>query len=198
MVARMQSCHQNKSCCQIFSNDDLKKEIEKTIPNLRRYARSLAQNVDDADDVVQETLLLALSRLHQFKPHANLKAWLFTIARNSFISSIRRKRPFVELSDESCLPVTGPAQEHRIMLNETARAYGRLLPSHREIIALIVFEGMKYEEASELLGVPVGTVRSRLSRARALLREAQDGVAMNRQQHQRQETEPEFRLAVPA
>ena len=150
------------------------RDIEGLMPNLRRFARSLARDADEADDVVQDALLAALDHIHLFEPGSNLRAWLFTITRNTFISHQRRRRvrAHLPLDDETLDLQAPPAQEARIAQARLAAAYEQLPRPHREVLALVVFESMSYEQAAEILAVAVGTVRSRLSRARAGLRAA--------------------------
>jgi len=150
------------------------REVEGMMPNLRRYARSLARDADEADDVVQDALVAALDKIHQFEPGTNLRAWLFTITRNTFITHRRRRRirTHLPLDDETLDLQAPPAQEARIAQSHLAAAYERLPRPQREVLALVVFESMSYEQAAAILAVAVGTVRSRLSRARAGLRAA--------------------------
>jgi RNA polymerase sigma-70 factor, ECF subfamily len=145
-------------------------EIEAMLPNLRRYARALTHHPEDADDVVQDALLSAFAKWHQFRPGTNLRAWLFTIVRNAFHDRVRSRRRHMAmpLCEGEDLATSGNQEQH-VRCREVASAFRRL-PSHsREIISIVVFEGMSYEEAAEVLGIRVGTVRSRLSRARSAL-----------------------------
>jgi RNA polymerase sigma-70 factor (ECF subfamily) len=145
-------------------------EIETLLPNMRRYARALTRNPDDADDVVQDALVSALAKQHQFQPGTNLRAWLFTIIRNAFHDRIRRNRKQVAMPlDEGLHPSTEASQEQHVRCGEVARAFRRLPTNSREVIGLVVFEGMSYEQTAVILGVRLGTVRSRLSRARSML-----------------------------
>ena len=150
------------------------RELERMMPNLRRYARSLTRDADEADDVVQDALVAALDKIHLFEPGTNLRAWLFTITRNTFISHQRRRRirTHLPLDDESLDLQAPPAQEARVAQSHLAAAYEQLPRPQREVLALVVFESMSYEQAAEILEIAVGTVRSRLSRARAGLRAA--------------------------
>lgn len=147
--------------------------IEEEIPRLRRYARYLARDMDRADDLVQECLARAISNLRQWKPGTNLRAWLFVILRNVHLNELRRDKR-TTLDGE--LPASHPAlgtpgnQEDHLALLETQAAFNRLSPEHKEILVLVVIEGLAYEEAASVLDVPVGTVRSRLSRARLTLK----------------------------
>ena len=154
---------------------DLHNLIEAEIPHLRRYARFLTHDVADADDLVQQCLVRAIERLHQWRVGTNMRAWLFTILRNQFISDVRRESRRRELEEEGDLGPPEPeaqAQEGALELEEVREAFETLGAAHREILVLIAIEGFQYEEAAVLLDVPVGTVRSRLFRARALLRQA--------------------------
>ena len=150
------------------------RDVEGLMPNLRRYARSLARDPDEADDIVQDALVAALDKIHLFEPGSNLRAWLFTITRNTFISRRRRRRirAQVPLDDQAIDLQAAPPQEASVARGHLAAAYERLPRPHREVLALVVFESMSYEQAADILEVAVGTVRSRLSRARATLREA--------------------------
>lgn len=157
--------------------------IEAEIPRLRRYARSLVREPERADDLVQESLERALGAADSWRPGTNLRAWLFTILRNCHINQIRRSRREVGVIDQGSEPpmlaVSG-GQEASVALGEVRRAYAKLSSEHREILMLIAVEGLAYEEAAAVLGVPLGTVRSRLSRARRTLRDLleQSDVAM--------------------
>ncbi len=164
--------------------DDVLQHIEQEIPRLRRYARYLRREPDHADDLVQECLSRAIAKIDTWQPGTNLRAWLFVILRNCHINEIRREQRVVSLEDES--PASEPAlsvpgsQETRVALAEVHRAYLSLSEEHREVLLLVAIEGLQYEEAAEILEVPLGTVRSRLSRARQALRQALDaglGVA---------------------
>jgi RNA polymerase sigma-70 factor, ECF subfamily len=147
--------------------------IEAEIPRLRRYARYLTRDVDRADDLVQEALTRAVAKRDSWQPGTNLRAWLFVILRNVFISELRHKarEPRSELVGENhpSLAVRG-TQDERMSLVDLQQAFDRLSAEHREILLLVAIEGLPYEEAAAILGVPVGTVRSRLSRARTALR----------------------------
>lgn len=147
-------------------------------PALYAFGRRLARQESDVDDLVQDTLLKALSAQARFEPGSNLKAWLFTIMRNSFNSRWRRSR-------FECLPgqdailataVTPSSQPSELWAREALdRLLHDLSPAHREILILIPVRGLGYEEAAALCGCPVGTVKSRLNRARAALSALVDG-----------------------
>jgi RNA polymerase sigma-70 factor (ECF subfamily) len=151
------------------------KLIEAEIPRLRRYARFLARDIDRADDLVQDCLVRALARLDSWKPGTNLRAWLFTILRNGYFNERRRnsRSPMVE-DDGAVSAVTLSNQYDHMALRDVSRAFLALSDEHREVLLLVAIEGSSYEEAAEVIGVPIGTVRSRTSRARHALRDAVD------------------------
>jgi RNA polymerase sigma-70 factor, ECF subfamily len=162
--------------------DDVLQHIEQEIPRLRRYARYLRREPDHADDLVQECLSRAIAKIDTWQPGTNLRAWLFVILRNCHINEIRREQRVVSLDDET--PASEPTlsvpgnQETRVALAEVRRAYLRLSEEHREVLLLVAIEGLQYEEAAGILQIPVGTIRSRLSRARQTLRDALDDQAI--------------------
>jgi len=158
--------------------DDLYPLIEAEIPRLRRYARSLSRNVDDADDLVQECLLKAVRNLQQWERGTNLRSWLFVILRNGFINDRRRvgRSPIASEAEIDYSRHGGQGnQEARQELLEIQNAFMKLSGEHREILALVAIEGFEYEEAASILDIPIGTVRSRLSRARIALKALSDG-----------------------
>lgn len=154
--------------------DDMMLAIQDEIPRLRRYALFLARDRDRADDLVQECLTRAISKSATWQPGTNLRAWLFTILRNGFISELRhaRREPQGAPPDDDdpllAVPVNHIA---RVQLREVFAALNSLSCEHREVLELVVIEELSYETAAEILKVPLGTVRSRLSRARAALRQ---------------------------
>ena len=144
---------------------------------LRAFARSLAGNRDRADDLVQETVMRALANREKFQEGTNLHAWLVTILRNQFYSEGRKRRREVEDADglHAGRLADIAAQPGHLELEDFLRAM-RLLPDEqREALILIGASGFSYEEAAEICGVPVGTVKSRVSRARARLEEVMQG-----------------------
>jgi RNA polymerase sigma-70 factor (ECF subfamily) len=152
--------------------------ILSELPYLRRFARALTANATNADDLVHDCVVKALENSEKFEPGTNLRAWLFTILRNGFISDIRRNRRRLTETDSPRWATGGvapPSQEGSLTLRRLEVAMGRLPIEQRTVLALVVIEGMNYEHAAEALGVPVGTVRSRLSRARHALRETVEG-----------------------
>jgi len=150
--------------------------LELEIPHLRRYARFLVRDIDLADDLVQECLLRAVANAERWRPGTNLRAWLFVILKNAFISerrqAARRSATMISVSAEDRVEASVPAgQESYMELIEVHTAYRELSAEHREVLMLVAAEGLSYEEAAEILEVPVGTIRSRLSRARTALRQ---------------------------
>ena len=141
------------------------------IPHLRAFAISLSGSLNTADDLVQDTLVKAWEHFNSFEPGTNLRAWLITILRNNFCSIYRKHRREVQDIDGGYagqLSVRG-AQEGSLELNDFRHALDQLPPEHREIIVLVGVTELSYEEAAEICGIPKGTVKSRLNRARAKL-----------------------------
>lgn len=153
-----------------MSNDPngIPKEIADLIPALRAFARTLVRNPFDADDLVQETLLKGIANVHRFTPGTSLKSWLFTILRNTFYTSIKistREHPGVtECVSGDCAIL--PGQEWTIRGAELREALERLPADQREVLILIGVLGASYEEAAEICGCAMGTIKSRLNRAR--------------------------------
>ena len=150
--------------------------IEQQIPRLRRYARALTRNRDRADDLVQDTLIRALEKQRLWQPGTDLRAWLFTIMHNQNVNNVRRngREKAVEIERvATTLPATTDPSVSRKMM-EVDRALARLPLGQRQVILLVGLEGMSHEDAGGILGIPVGTVRSRLSRGRDTLRELLD------------------------
>lgn len=140
-------------------------------PALRAFAISLAGDVVRADDLVQETLMRAWANAATFHPGANINAWLFTILRNLFASQYRKRRREVEdVEGEIAARLSTPAeQESRIEMNEMRLALAQLQPDQREAVLLVGASGFSYEEAAEICGCAVGTIKSRVNRGRARL-----------------------------
>ena len=149
------------------------REIEAEIPRLRRYARALTRDLIAADDLVQECLTRALSKLHLWQQGTDLRAWLFTILHNQYINHVRRtarEGTAIGLSEREPLLARAPQQGSRLELRDLERAIAKLPRTQRSVILLVGLEGMSYGEVATALGVPVGTIRSRLSRGREALR----------------------------
>src|SRR5580704_18113331 len=153
--------------------NDFSKMMEAEIPRLRRYARALTRNDDTADDLVQECLVRALSKQHLWAEGTDLRAWLFTIMHNQNVNFVRRavrQGPETGVSDTEPSLTRAANQDRQLELRDLDRALALLPEEQRSVILLIGLEGMAYETAAEVVGVPVGTVRSRLSRGREELR----------------------------
>lgn len=147
-------------------------EIEASVPALRRYARALTRNADLADDLVQDCLERAIRKRRLWLPTGPLRSWLFRILLNLYRNEIRQSRRRGEhvTLDAMVEPSTPAPQPGRLALAEVARAIDGLPEEQREALLLVVLEGMSYAEAAQILGIPDGTLMSRLSRARAALR----------------------------
>ncbi len=160
---------------------DMQVELAKLVPNLRAFARSLSGNPDHADDLVQETLVKAWKHRASFAPGSNLKAWLFTILRNAFLSERRKRKLEVEDKDgvfAGRMSVHGEQLGHMDMVDFT-KALDMLPSEQKEALLLIGAEGFSYEEAALMCGCAVGTIKSRVNRARVRLAQALniDGAA---------------------
>jgi RNA polymerase sigma-70 factor (ECF subfamily) len=143
------------------------------IPNLRAFAMSLSGNADRADDLVQETVMRAMAHIDSFTPGTNMAAWLFTILRNLFRSQYRKRRREVEDPDGSYLASLKmpPEQFGRLEFKELIEALTKLPDVQREALLLVAASGFSYDEAAAICEVAVGTIKSRVSRARQLLAE---------------------------
>jgi RNA polymerase sigma-70 factor (ECF subfamily) len=147
--------------------------LEPQIPRLRRYSRALTRDTQRADDLVQDTLLRALVKQDRWEPGTNLRAWLFTLMHHQYVNNVRRanrEAGTIDIDDvsSSLVATTDPTASRQ--LYELERALGELAAEQREVILLVGLEGFSYEDAAKVLAVPVGTVRSRLSRGREALR----------------------------
>ena len=142
------------------------------IPRLRRYARALTGDRSRADDLVQDTLERALVKFHLWQPESDLRAWLFTIMHNVFVNQVRFSLSgmTMALDDETVLPSMRATQSDRLEVRDLQQALLRVPEEQREVLLLVGIEQMTYEEAAGVLGIPIGTVMSRLSRARERLR----------------------------
>jgi RNA polymerase sigma-70 factor, ECF subfamily len=151
--------------------------IDEQIPRLRRYARALTRDPGRADDLVQDTLLRALAKQHLWQPDTNLRAWLFTLMHNQYVNDVRRsaregQTVEIDTMSNGLAATTDPTASRQ--LHELRRALAQLPDEQREAILLVGLEGLSYAETAAILAVPVGTVRSRLSRGRDNLRRLMD------------------------
>jgi len=151
----------------------LRDAMLKSTPHLRAFAISLTNNVDRADDLVQETLMRAIANIAKFQPGTNMQAWLFTILRNLFHSEYRKRRREVEDADGKYAATLAvqPEQGAHLDFEDLQRALARLPPDQREAVLLVGASGFSYEQAAEICGCAVGTIKSRVNRARNRLAE---------------------------
>lgn len=159
-----------------LDDDSFREELALTIPHLRAFARSLCGSRDMADDLVQETMLKAWNARQRFAAGTNMRAWTFIILRNIFLSQMRRNRfrgEWDDLAAERML--AAPAGQDKIVeLSDLHRAMQQLPPAQREALILIGAGGFAYEEAAEICGVAVGTIKSRVARGRVALEQLLD------------------------
>ncbi|MWV27185.1 sigma-70 family RNA polymerase sigma factor [Aurantiacibacter rhizosphaerae] len=150
---------------------DFKRELTEVVPHLRAFARGLCGRPDMADDLVQEALLKAWAAQERFEPGTSMRAWTFVILRNAYLTDMRRNR-FRGEYDETVAEriLTAPAgQEEPLHLSDLHRALLTLPPERREALLLVGAGGFSYEEAANICGCAVGTIKSRVGRARAAL-----------------------------
>ena len=143
------------------------------VPAMRRYARALSRDDDVAEDIVQDALVRAYEGASTFRPGASLKNWLLAIVRNSFFGDLRRSKAEHLRQERMALLLVDhvePHQEQQAYLRQIVDRFLMLSAAQREVLHLISIEGLSYQQAAEILDVPIGTVMSRISRARAALR----------------------------
>jgi RNA polymerase sigma-70 factor, ECF subfamily len=152
---------------------EFRARIEEEIPRLRRYARALTRNGSRCDDLIQDTLVRALAKEHLWEPGTNMRAWLFTIMHNQNVNTVwraMREGMTVDIEEQSSNLVATTDPTVARQLHELDRALAQVPEGQRQVILLVGLEGMSYEDAAAILHIPVGTVRSRLSRGRDALR----------------------------
>ena len=157
---------------------DFARLLEDHIPRLRRYARALTRNATRADDLVQGCLVRALAKQHLWQPGTDMRAWLFTILHNQHVNDTRsalREGAWTGLEATRSIPTVAPNALALLQLQDLERAIAGLPEGQRQVILLVGLEGMRYEEVASILDIPVGTVRSRLSRGRHTLRKMMEG-----------------------
>lgn len=157
----------------VFRNDML-----ALIPSLRAFARGLCRNRDLADDVVQEAMMRAWAARETFKPGSNFRAWMFTIVRNEFFSVVRKRKRETSLDPEfaAATLIQEATQEGGLHLDDVDQAMAKLPAHQAEVLWLIAGAGLSYDEAAVVVGCGIGTVKSRLNRARTAVREMIDGA----------------------
>lgn len=150
---------------------DFKSELIELLPSMRAFARSLAHNAAQADDLVQDTLVKALANVDRFEPGTNMRAWLFTILRNHYYSQLRKSKREIEDADGKFAArlASRPEQDGSVDLEDFKIAFAQLAPDHREVLTLVGASGCSYEEAANICGCAVGTIKSRVNRARRRL-----------------------------
>ena len=149
---------------------DEAKRLVELIPRLRRYARALVGERASADDLVQDTLERAWAKLHLYRRGTDLRAWLFTVMHNVHVNRVRATRPVDPLEEEMPELAQRGTQADALLVRDLDRAIARLPADQRAVLLLVTLEEMSYEEVATTLGIPSGTVMSRLSRAREKLR----------------------------
>jgi RNA polymerase sigma-70 factor (ECF subfamily) len=170
MHAPIQNPTDGKDARSPWERRAFEKQLLNVIPDLRAFARFLAGNPTEADDLVQDTVVRALNAYEHFDLSTNMKAWTFTILRNIRINSYRKRR-FEELDEATMATMSARAsQEDSIELKEVLKALDTLPPAQREVITLVRAGGLSYEEAAEIMGCKLGTIKSRVNRADAALR----------------------------
>ncbi len=156
--------------------DNMNANIVEQIPRLRRYARALTGDSHSADDLVQDTLERAWSKLYMWRRGSDLRAWMFSIMHNTFINHIRKNKIVTVSMDDDVLEIpTRATQEDDLHLRDLTAAISKLAYEYREVVLLIGLEQMSYEDVAKVLGIPMGTVMSRLSRGRGKLRSLMAG-----------------------
>jgi len=146
------------------------------VPRLRRYARALAGNRDDADDLVQDTLERAWARAALWRGVTDMRGWLFSIMHNLHVDGVRRPRLATQaIDDDTPELATAPTQGERLAVLDLQAALDQLPVEQKEIVLLVALEDMAYADIAKTLGIPIGTVMSRLSRGRERLRALMDG-----------------------
>ena len=153
--------------------NDFCRMLESEIPRLRRYARALARDASLADDLVQSCLTRAITKQHLWQPATDTRAWLFTVLHNQYVSDLRRSvhdRNTVSIDDMIPVLSVKPDALQVLELRDLEATIAKLSDEQRQVILLVGLEGMRYDQAASILGIPTGTLRSRLSRARDQLR----------------------------
>lgn len=148
-------------------------DILHHVPALRAYSRALCRNLTDAEDLVQDTLLRGIEKAHRYQPGTNMRAWLFTIMRNRFLTNCHKSRrePTGAADCASLQPVTQPDQEWHVQMSEMQHALRDMPQHYREAIILVGVIGESYLDTAHLLKCDIGTVKSRVNRARGMLRD---------------------------
>jgi RNA polymerase sigma-70 factor, ECF subfamily len=157
--------------------DEFKEQMVALIPSLRAFARGLCRNREQADDLAQEAMMRAWAARDSFTPGTNFRAWMFMIVRNQFYSSIRKNARMTSWDPEAAerILVQEPTQETTIHVKDVDKALDKLPPQQREMLLLVAAAGMSYEDAAVVAGCSLGTVKSRLARARIAIQAVVEG-----------------------
>lgn len=163
-------------------SDDFRTEMIGCLPRLRRFALALTGDHEGADDLVQETCLRALSRVEQFQAGTRLDSWMFRIAQNVWLDKVRSKQARGQHLNMDDAPMLADAESHRriedhVAVREVSQALGKLPAELQMLVMLVCVDGRSYRETSDMLAMPIGTVMSRLARARRLLHETLNGAS---------------------
>jgi RNA polymerase sigma-70 factor, ECF subfamily len=169
------------------TDEDLPKQLGQFTPRLRRFAQALTRSQPDADDLVQSTLERALTRLDQWEQGTRLDSWLYRIAQNLWIDQCRAARLRGSFAGtDAAMQLMGDdgreLNERQLMIRDAVRALAALPEDQQAVVALVSIEGLSYEEAAKVLGIPIGTVMSRLARARRAIAAKVLGTPDNRRQ----------------
>jgi len=161
-------------------SSEMRTALLEAVPHLRAFARSLTRNRDQADDLVNDTIVRAIAASNQFTPGTNFRAWVFTILRNLFYNQGRRGKARFSSIDDLTVdePSENATQEASLEFGDFRRAFWQLPEHHREALILVGASGLNYEDAARICGCQVGTMKSRVSRARAELRRMLDEDAI--------------------
>ncbi|HET9977665.1 MAG TPA: RNA polymerase sigma factor [Burkholderiaceae bacterium] len=152
----------------IAPTDELRREIASLLPRLRRFGRTLTRHREDADDLVQTAVERALQRLDQWQPGTRVDSWMFRIMQNAWIDELRarERRGRSLVPEDEAEPVEGVLPDQQAESLALRRALAQLGDDHRAVVGLVLVEGLPYKEAADVLGIPIGTLTSRLARAR--------------------------------
>ncbi len=152
-------------------------DILDCLPHINGFARRLTRDRAMADDLVQTAVMRALAHAHQYKPGTNFRAWITTILRNSYFNEMRAlsRRPSVDIDVEGMAAITSGGQEERMNVRDFCRAFRRLSAEQQKALLLVGLDGRSYEEAAEIADCAVGTMKSRVSRARLQLQQLLEG-----------------------
>ncbi|OYR24854.1 RNA polymerase sigma factor [Brucella pseudogrignonensis] len=158
-----------------MSRSVLHEKILELMPALTQFSRALCRQNPDAEDLVQETILKALSNQERYVENGQLKSWLFTIMKNTFCTRFKKLQRETVYCDELA-PTCAASQDKAMELQDVGRAFASLSPCYKETVECVIFDGMPYDDAAKILNCSVGTVKSRLHRARAHLALSNDAT----------------------